>query len=150
MNKILKISEATSMAMHVMALLAKAGRKMTTREMAESLTVSEHHLSKVLQRLTKSGMVHTERGPKGGFLLGRPAADITLLHIYEVFEGEFPQSGCLFDRVVCKDEHCILGGLVHFVTREVREYLTGTRLSDVTGVNLTVNPPIEADGLKAG
>ncbi len=141
MAKILKISDAAAMAMHSMAILAKdADKKMTTREIANILDVSEHHLSKVLQRLTKSGMVNAVRGPRGGFTLSRDPRKVTLLQIYEEFEGELGSDNCLFEHRVCNnngcmDRLCILGDLISYVTAQVKDYLSETRLSDVIDIS---------------
>jgi Rrf2 family protein len=137
MSKVFNISEATSMAIHAMALLAKReGKKMTTKEIAIALEVSEHHLSKVLQRLNKTGLVKAVRGPRGGFVLDKDPGQVTLLEIYEEFEGPIDNSKCLFEQEVCRDENCVLGGLIAHLTGHVKDYLAGTKLSDLKKVRL--------------
>ncbi|MCK4620269.1 MAG: Rrf2 family transcriptional regulator, partial [Desulfobacterales bacterium] len=67
MSNIIKISEAASMAIHAMVFLAsESGRIVPSREIATTLRSSEAHLSKVMQRLAKAGLVSSTRGPKGG------------------------------------------------------------------------------------
>ena len=54
MNSILKISEAASIAIHAMFILASTPDKLfSNKEIATMLDVSENHLAKVLQRLAK-------------------------------------------------------------------------------------------------
>jgi len=128
----LKISEAASMGMHAMVLLAKnADRVVSTGEIAKTLEVSEAHLSKVLQRLGRGGLVKSVRGPKGGFLPGRPPGQITLLQVYESIEGPLTTRTCLFDRPVCNGDGCILGDLLGAVNSEVKRYLGETKLSEL-------------------
>ncbi len=135
MDNVLKVSEAASLAMHASALLGQSpDLKLTTKDMAEVLHASEAHLSKVLQRLTRAGIVRPIRGPKGGFTLGKAPGEITLLEIYEQIEGPLPGSQCLLSSPVCQGENCILGGLLEKVNKEVREYLSNTRLSDFNGI----------------
>ena len=43
-------------------------------------------LAKVFQRLVRSGLVVGMRGPRGGYLLARPARHITVLDVMNVFE----------------------------------------------------------------
>lgn len=137
MSRLLKISEATSMAMHALALLADDdGRRLTGREMAEKLKASEHHLSKVMQRLVKAGLVKSVRGPGGGFSLNRDPVEIALIEIYQEFEGALDERPCLFDHRVCDNASCILGSMLHRVSEEVKSYLTGTRLSDLKDITL--------------
>ena len=132
MSSVLKISEAASLALHSMAFLAaNPEQSVSTREIASRLRVSEAHLSKVLQRLTKAGFAKSMRGPKGGFVIGKPADQITLLDVYESIEGPIEPCECLFGTPVCDGIGCILGGLLGTVDRQVRGYLAGTKLSDL-------------------
>ncbi len=127
----LKISEAASLALHTATMLAaNADRVMTTAEMARTLDVSENHLSKVLQRLTKAGLVRSIRGPSGGYALAKPAAQVTLLDVYEAIEGPMRPAGCLLTRQVCGG-HCILGGLLQSVNKQIRDYFAATKLSSL-------------------
>jgi len=135
MATVLKISDAASLAMHTMVLLAvEPGRVRTTHEIAEELKVSEAHLSKVLQRLTREGLVKSVRGPKGGFQLDRAQEEASLLRVYEAIAGRLESSNCLLEVQRCKGELCILGTLLENVNREVRDYLGGTKLSQLTHV----------------
>jgi len=126
---VFKVSEAASLALHTAAFLAgRPGEVVTTGEVASALDVSENHLSKVLQRLAKAGLVRSTRGPRGGFMLSRSPDDLTLLEVYEAIEGPLGTTNCLFGRPVC-DGECILGDLLTDVNAQIRAYLTGTKLS---------------------
>jgi Rrf2 family protein len=106
----------------------------STRRIARKLQVSEAHLSKVLQRLTKVGVATSTRGPGGGFTLARPAEDITLLELYEAIEGPLVATHCLMRTRICNGKRCIFGDLLRTVDGQVRQYLAGTRLAELTGV----------------
>jgi Rrf2 family protein len=135
----LKISEAASLALHSTVLLAaNPGKLISTREIAAMLHVSEAHLSKVLQRLARAGIVRAIRGPKGGFRLVKPANETTLLDVYESIEGKFTPSKCLFESPICEGDGCILGGLLETVDRQVRDYLAKTKLNDLTSIYRSV------------
>jgi Rrf2 family nitric oxide-sensitive transcriptional repressor len=130
-SSLVKISEAASLALHTMVMLAgDCERPLSAREMAASLSVSEAHLAKVLQRLGREGLVNSRRGPRGGFSLGRPADDINLLMVYEATEGPLQSKECLLSKRVCRDV-CLMGDLLNDVDNRVRSYLTNTRLSDL-------------------
>jgi len=133
MKTALRVSEATSLALHAMALLAQNGlHALSCNEMATTLSVSEAHLSKVLQRLGKQGFVSSTRGPKGGFRLAKPAGAVSLLEVYEAIDGPVQFSNCLFETPVCEGNgQCIMGDLLASVDDQVLRYLRDTRLTDL-------------------
>jgi Rrf2 family transcriptional regulator, nitric oxide-sensitive transcriptional repressor len=132
MSNVMKISEATSLALHTMVYLAgKPEKTVSVNEIAEILGISEAHLSKVLQRLSKAGLVESNRGPKGGFKLIKSPEEITLIKIYEVVEGPLQHSDCLYSTKICNNEECIFHGLLGTMGKMFRDYLTNTKLSEV-------------------
>ena len=131
MATILRLSEAATLAIHTMVLLAAGERMVSTREIALKLGASEAHLAKVLQRLARAGMVHSERGPKGGFELAEGGEDITLMDIYELMDGRYAPSDCLLGYPVCGGCDCVLGDLAGSINALVRDYLRGTKLKDL-------------------
>ncbi len=146
MSSMLKISEAAVLALHGMAFLAEDPDKLSsTKEIATKLRVSEAHLSKVLQRLTKAGLVKSMRGPKGGFMLARTSSEISLLEVYESIEGKLVSSECLFGDPVYNTDECILGGLLGSIDRQVRDYLTGTKLSELNCHGRCYEPPSQRE-----
>jgi Rrf2 family protein len=135
MSSALKVSEAASLGLHAMAFLAaNPGKPVAAGRIAERLRASEAHLAKVLQRLSKAGLVRSARGPGGGFSLARRREDIALLEVYEAIEGPLREGKCLFGRPVCGGKQCILGKLVETVNTRVRGHLERTKLSSLTHV----------------
>ena len=135
MSTSLKISDAASLALHAMAFIAGSPKRLvTSREIISALRVSDTHLSKVLQRLVKAGFIRSLRGPNGGFILHRDAESITLLQIFESFDGPLTPTNCLLDKPVCNAGNCILGKLLHDVNSEIRTHLSQTRLSHLKNV----------------
>lgn len=133
MVTVLKFSEAASLGLHTMRVLASDGsRRMTTRDIAARLKVSETHLSKVLQRLARGGLVQSTRGPKGGFTIAGEPGEITLMSVYEAVDGPLTSETCFLGRSVCPWGECMLGGLIETVNNMARRQLEETVLADVT------------------
>jgi len=133
-SSMLKISDAASLALHTMVFLAAHTEHLVSnKEIAVKLGVSEAHLSKVLQRLAKVGLVHSTRGPKGGFSLGKNSQEITLLEVYETIEGPIITCQCLLDQQICAKTHCILGPILHTINAQVKEYFGKTNLYQLIG-----------------
>ncbi len=135
MSGILKISDAATLGFHAMVLLAKnRGFFICAKDIAKKFNASEAHLSKVLQRLVKSGLLKGARGPKGGFVLAKDPKEITLLEIYRSIEGDFSYTNCLFEKPICDGKRCIMGKLIEEVNTRVKDYLSKTNLFDLAKV----------------
>ena len=131
----LRISDAASMALHAVDILARsAGRLASNQDIADVLGVSANHLSKVHQRLARAGIVKATRGPGGGFELGRPASDIRLMAVVEAVDGPFTPVRCLLGRPECLREQCLLGALSDQLNSQVLDFLNGTTVADLAAV----------------
>ncbi len=131
----LKISDATALAVHATALLSnKPAEHRSTREVAGSLGVSQAHLAKVLQRLGRAGLVRSVRGPRGGFALAHEPSEITLMQVFEAIEGPFAPRSCLLGSQVCGGAACLMGDLLVRLNEQVRTYLAETTLSAVASI----------------
>jgi Rrf2 family protein len=133
MKNIFSISDAASLALHTMVILAaQPDSTFSNREIASLLHASEHHLSKVLQRLTREGLVSSARGPKGGFKVSPEWKKITLLQVYEAIEGPMETRECLLSRPACgNDNECILGDLLKVMNSKIRKTFSSTNLSNI-------------------
>lgn len=131
MADIIHISDAAAIGLHTMMLLAaRHGALMSTRQIADILGVSEAHLAKVLQRLTRQELVVSVRGPKGGFQLGKPADAVSLLTIYEAIDGPLRQKRCLLNSPVCRGCGCLFGDAFESIDDIMRERLEKTTLAN--------------------
>ncbi len=128
MAKIFSLSEAASIAIHSMVLIARSDKMMNVVKIAERTGSSKHHVAKVLQRLVKEDYLSSVRGPHGGFKLLKSPEDITLLEIYETIEGHLNVSECPMENPICPFDKCILGNVVYDMTSKFREYLSENTL----------------------
>lgn len=132
MSKILNISEAATIAIHSMALIARSNNQINALEIAEVTGFSKNHISKVLQQLVKFNFLNSTRGPKGGFVLKRNPEEISLMEIYRAIEGEIEQgTGCKMHCDNCPFKSCIFGGLSEKFSREFSNYLNEKNLATV-------------------
>lgn len=128
MSSVLKISDAASIGLHAMILLTnKPDELLSVKDIADRLGVSLHHLSKVMQRLVKAGLVVSIKGNKGGFRLALKPESISFLDVYEAIDGKFRPSSCLLNRQNCEHK-CLLGGLISSLNTQVEEYFKNTKL----------------------
>lgn len=132
MRGFLRISGASALAFHACAILVAAdGHPLSTARIAGIFGVSRDHLSKVLQRLARSGMVSAIRGPAGGFVLVVDPSKISLREILESIEGPVKPMGCLLRKSAC-DRCCMLGSCLTKIDEQVADTLSKEMLSDVS------------------
>jgi Rrf2 family protein len=82
----------------------QSDRPVSVRELAEQLAVSAKYLEHILKTLKTSGLVHAVRGKQGGYVLGRPAADITLKDVYQCLEGSTAPVDCVDTPSSCESQ----------------------------------------------
>ena len=130
---IFNISEAANLAIHALTYLANNPQlqPVSTGHVAQELGASENHLSKVFQRLTKSGLVSSVRGPSGGFSLAWDPGEITLREIYEAIDGALTKDNCLLGHPSCDRDTCVFGDLVTNISSQVDNHFTNTTLKDL-------------------
>jgi len=99
----MQITRASDYAVRVMVHLASAphGHKYPLNELATVTGVQESFLSKILQRLVHQGMLVSQRGSGGGFLLNRPPAEVSLLDVVEAIEGPTQLNHCVGEAGHC-------------------------------------------------
>lgn len=134
MDTILKISDAANMAIHALASIGRiADANQSVNRISTELGVSEAHLSKVMQRMVKAGLVSSRRGPGGGFLLNRGPERISLLEILEAIDGPVVDCKCLLGRKRCLFGGCAMDALASHVNHQVRAFMATHSLKDMMG-----------------
>jgi Rrf2 family protein len=86
----------------VLYLALQPPEKMTTiKELAKKLDIPSPFLAKILQDLSRKGLLASLKGPAGGFTLGMPAKDITLFHIVDAIDGDGFRRNCVLGFPEC-------------------------------------------------
>jgi Rrf2 family protein len=85
----MKLTHACGYALRALVFLArqKPGRLVTSRHIATSQGMPERFLVKVLKPLVTARLLHSLRGPNGGYRLACPPGAISLLQVVEAVEG---------------------------------------------------------------
>ena len=135
MSKIVNISDAASIAIHSMALIASSEEQINVQQIASITGFSKNHLAKVMQRLVKHNLIRSVRGPKGGFILSCNSKKTSLLDIYELIEGNVEDLHCTTHAKNCMFSICIFNGMTKKLSDEFRDYLKRTTISMVATIN---------------
>lgn len=132
MAEVVKFSDAVNLGFHAMIdLFLHPDHEVPLHDIAMRLHVSEAHLSKVLQRLRKVGLVLASRGPTGGYRLALPPSEISFARIFEAIDGPIQPQHCLFGTPVCMHPPCGIGSFIGQINTQVKSFLEQTSLADI-------------------
>lgn len=70
------------------------GRLVTIQEIADLHAISKNHLMKVVNELSRNGVIETVRGRNGGFRLAHAPEDINIGAIVRMSENDFYMAEC--------------------------------------------------------
>ena len=85
----MKLSTRSTYGMRALVELALASGHgpVSASVVAKRQHLSVAYLEQLLHRLKRHGMIRSVRGPRGGYLLAKPARDITMAEIVRVLES---------------------------------------------------------------
>ena len=120
----MQLTRAADYAVRVMVHLAglTSGARATKSQLAASGDVPEAFVGKILQALSRGGLITSHRGSVGGFTLARPADSVTLLDVVELMEGPLQLNACLGPNPSCGR---LAWCCVHDVWARAQEALAG-------------------------
>jgi Rrf2 family protein len=92
----MKLSDGVEWGVHACVLLAvlPPDAALPAARLAEYHGVPSAYLAKHLQALARAGVLETVKGPRGGYRLARPAAEISVLDVVEAIDGDEPAFRC--------------------------------------------------------
>jgi Rrf2 family nitric oxide-sensitive transcriptional repressor len=131
----IRLNLSTDYALRILLYLAsQPERQVSTREVVQFHGISADHLTKVVQHLAHAGYVRTGRGRTGGLRLGRPAAQIRVGEVVELFEGRVSLLDCVRTAGVCVIQPgCQLRRLLDQAGAQLVETLNGVTLAELVG-----------------
>jgi Rrf2 family nitric oxide-sensitive transcriptional repressor len=91
----MRLTTFTDYSLRVMIYLAaEPGRRATIAEIAQSYSISENHLVKVVHFLGQSGWLANVRGRGGGLALAKDPSDIRMGEVVRITEGSDHPAEC--------------------------------------------------------
>src|SRR2546425_12561781 len=85
----MKLTRASSYAIHALVYMAalKKNRPVASHHIAKARGIPERFLLKVLKPLVSAKVLHSIKGPNGGYRLARAPNEITMLEVLEAVDG---------------------------------------------------------------
>ena len=129
----MKISTKGEYGIRAMLYIAMHGeeRPVTSHEIAQCQGIPEPYLRQILALLSKDRLIHSNRGPAGGHVLGRPASRISMRDILMTLEGQttgIDQILALPCTIGVGREHCAIREVFLEVKQAVERILSATTL----------------------
>ncbi len=79
----------------------KEGETAMVDEISGAMDIPKSFTAKILQKLTRAGIVSSFQGVKGGFMIARKPAEISLLDVIVTIEGPLALNVCLESETAC-------------------------------------------------
>ena len=108
------------------------GARLSATELAEETGVPLPTAQKLMQQLSRHGLLTGQRGAGGGYALAKPVMEISLADIVEAVEGPIAMTVCSEGRSDCAlDAHCRIKPHMGIVGDAVRGALGAVSLESL-------------------
>lgn len=102
------------------------------KRLAESQSLSVKYLEQIMSSLRHGGLVTSTAGVHGGYLLARPASELSMLDIYLALEGSLCLVDCIDDCDACdQTPTCPTRSLWTHLQAGLQQQLASITLQDV-------------------
>jgi len=141
------ISQTTEYALRAVVYLAQhAKESWTTKQIAAATRVPAGYLSKVLQGLSRAGLIHSQRGRHGGFQLTRDPEQLTVLEVVNAVEPIRRINRCPLNLASHGAELCPLHKRLDETIALVEKSFSEAKVSQLLGREDTVEPLCDFPG----
>jgi Rrf2 family protein len=130
--KLTKKADYGLMAMKHLAEHAHEGA-CSAKDVAESYGIPPEVLAKILQRLAKAGLLHSQHGINGGYTLARPAREISAYEVIRAIDGPLFITSCITVRGECdQTQRCTIREPLRKVNQSIEDVLKKIKIAEMT------------------
>jgi Rrf2 family protein len=104
--KVSRKTEYGLRAMVAIALMAGQDKPVPLSTIAEEEGIPEQFLDQIVANLRKAGFVKSIRGVNGGYMLSRPASEISIGSLVRFLEGSLAPIGCISEELADAQLFC--------------------------------------------
>lgn len=113
-------------------LSAPSSAAQSAKDIAEAYHIPPQLLAKILQTLTKAGILVSQAGTNGGYALARSAYDISAFEVIRAIDGPLFITSCITIHGTCDlHGHCTIKEPLRKVNDSIKDLLSGIRVSDL-------------------
>jgi Rrf2 family protein len=129
---LLKLTKKADYALMAMKHLAEhpGQNSRSAKDVADAFGIPPEALAKILQRLAKAGLLHSQHGIKGGYTLARPAHTISAFEVIQAIDGPFFITSCVTVRGECgQSDRCNIREPLRKVNESIEAVLKRIKIS---------------------
>jgi len=141
----LRLSKKADYALMAMKHLAqKPGAPSTSaRDIAEQYDIPIELMAKVLQRLVRTGLLVSTQGTRGGYMLSRPAAAISVADVIQAIDGPLSVTACSTEKHDCEQySKCSIRDPLWQIRERIAETLGMVSMAEMAASNDTAHVPV--------
>jgi Rrf2 family protein len=132
----MRLTRASSYALHAVVFMAaqkQHTKPVASHDIAKARGIPERFLLKVLRPLVSARVLHSIKGPNGGYRLARSPNEISMLEVIEAVDGPIRGVAPLSDSE--SDSHLDrkLDTICDQTAEQLRKHLQKVRVSELTG-----------------
>lgn len=129
MLKLTKKADYALMAMKDLAEHARDGSR-SAKDVAGSYGIPPEALAKILQKLAKAGLLHSQHGINGGYTLARPAHTISAFEVIQAIDGPLFITSCVTVRGECdQTDRCTIREPLRKVNQSIEDVLKRIKIA---------------------
>ena len=91
-------------AMIFVAQKSKDGSRVGIKEIAKGTDAPEHFVAKIMQELSRKKLVHSVKGPNGGFYMDKFDLQTSLADIVRALDGNSIYNDCVLGLKTCNEK----------------------------------------------
>lgn len=147
MLRLTKKADYGLMALKYLAEHAHCGAQ-SAKDIADAYHIPPQLLAKILQTLTRAGILVSTAGTNGGYALARPGSEVSAFEVIRAIDGPLFITSCITIHGTC-DLHgtCTIKEPLRKVNDSIKDLLSSLRIADlVEPVEAATSAPV-AGGL---
>lgn len=125
----------------------KTNGSMRAAEIAKQFSLPAAYAAKVMTQLVRANILHSDRGPRGGFRLTRAPEQISLLEIVEAVDGQFEVEPGMLSSPEAQGSLAGVNKVFAEVVQETRKILGGKNIGDFVKTAAVPTPEPSMSGL---
>jgi Rrf2 family protein len=127
------LNRDTDYAIRALVYMAQSPKQLiSVKTLVDELHMPRAFSRRLLQVLSREGILQSTKGKGGGFRFKKSPAKIKLKDLVEIFQHDFSETRCIFKKKICPDRAtCPLRHKIRGIEKKVIDELAAVSISDL-------------------